>query len=137
MTRGLIASIEMKLILKLLGFCLIAAISGAVAALVLRFVHLPKALAADDIKYTDFLSITLTALSLMITLLGLFLAAAGVIGWATLESKLRSHSVEYLTNQLEKDGKLRKDLEDLLVKIASTGIEGVKAPENEESPYGD
>ncbi|WP_156143833.1 hypothetical protein [Sphingomonas taxi] len=127
----------MKRILKILALCTVAAIAGALATLILHLLHTPLLPAAEDIKYTDFLSITLTALSLMITVLGIFVAAAGVIGWTTLESKLRLHSVEYFSKQLEKDAPLRKEFEQFFADIAYTGIEGLKNPGNEESPYSD
>lgn len=65
------------------------------------------------------------------------MAAAGVIGWSTMESKLKSHSVEYFSEQLAKDGPLRKELEQLIVDVASSGIERLKAPQAEETPYND
>ncbi|RYF49492.1 MAG: hypothetical protein EOO38_07795 [Cytophagaceae bacterium] len=105
--------------------------------IVLHVVHTPNVLTVNDVKYTDFLSITLTALGLMITVLGFFVAAAGVIGWSTLENKLRSHSVEYFAKQLEKEGPLRKELEELFADIAYTGIEGLKEPPRDETPYDD
>ena len=127
----------MKRILKYSALCVVAAIAGALATLALHLFHTTLMPNADDIKYTDFLSITLTALSLMVTVLGIFVAAAGVIGWTTLESKLRSHSVEYFTKELEKDAPLRKEFEKFFADIAYTGIEGLKSPAKEESPYSD
>ena len=92
-------------------------------------------------SYTDFLSITLTALGLMITVLGIFIAAVGVIGWSTLENKLRSHSVDYFTKQLAKDGELRKDFENLILSVSYAGVEEVKdsvqAKNDEEGKYSD
>lgn len=127
----------MKRLLKVLGLCTVAAIAGALATLVLHLFHTPLLPNAEHIKYTDFLSITLTALSLMVTVLGIFVAAAGVIGWTTLESKLQTHSVEYFTKQLEKDAPLRKEFEQFFADIAYTGIEGLKSLGKEESPYSD
>jgi hypothetical protein len=123
--------------LKFLALCIVAAAAGAFMTIVLHVVHTPNVLTVNDVKYTDFLSITLTALGLMITVLGFFVAAAGVIGWSTLENKLRSHSVEYFAKQLEKEGPLRKELEELFADIAYTGIEGLKEPPRDETPYDD
>lgn len=122
--------------LKLIGFLIVAATAGAGASLLLHQFGGPTA-GNNDVSYADFLSITLTALSLMVTVLGLFVAAAGVIGWSTLESKLRSHSVEYFSQQLEKGAPLRKDLEGLFAEIAYTGIEGLKKPGADEDRYVD
>lgn len=78
------------------------------------------------IRYTDVVVIVLTALSLMITMLGIGLAVMGVIGWATFESKLRDSSLTYFAEQLGKDGPLRRELESLLIEISLQGVE--KAP---------
>lgn len=123
--------------LKFIAFFIVAAAAGAGASVLLHLFKTSGAGGGADISYADFLSITLTALSLMVTVLGLFVAAAGVIGWSTLENKLRSHSVEYFARQLEKDAPLRKDLESLFAEIAYTGIEGLKKPENDEDRYTD
>jgi hypothetical protein len=112
---------------KFLILCIVAAAAAAIMTVILHVIQVVPA-GALDVKYTDFLSITLTALGLMITVLGIFVAAAGVIGWTTLESKLRDHSLEYFAKQLEKEGPLRKELEELFAEIAYSGIEGLKAP---------
>ena len=122
--------------LKFIAFFIVAAAAGAGASLLLHLFGTSSGVGID-VSYADFLSITLTALSLMITVLGLFVAAAGVIGWSTLENKLRSHSVEYFSKQLEKDAPLRKELESLFADIAYTGIEGLKKPEMDEDRYVD
>ncbi|TPG43556.1 hypothetical protein EAH79_07360 [Sphingomonas koreensis] len=122
---------------KMLKFIALCITSAAVAAIVTIVLHVAHVSFTEDITYTDFISITLTALGLMITVLGLFVAAAGVIGWTTLESKLRSHSVEYFGKQLEKGGPLREELEEFFADIAYSGIEGLKAPDKEEGPYTD
>jgi hypothetical protein len=82
--------------------------------------------APTEIKYTDVVVIVLTALSLMVTILGVGLAVMAVIGWATFESKLRDSSFSYFAEQLGKDGPLRRELESLLIEISLKGVE--KAP---------
>jgi len=121
---------------KFIALCIVAAVAAAGTTLALHFVGISDG-AESDISYAEFLSVTLTALSIMITVLGLFVAAAGVIGWSTLENKLRSHSVEYFTNQLSKEGPLRQELEELFTSIAYTGIEGLKQSHKEDRPYDD
>jgi len=103
----------------------------------LHFIHTSSAVEVDDVKYTDFLSITLTALSLMVTILGIFIAVAGVVGWATLESKLKAHSVDYFAEQLKQGAPLRGELELFFSQIAHSGIEGLREPPTEERPYTD
>lgn len=131
---------SMKRLIKLAGFCLIAAIFGALSSVLLHVINVANDRTVD-MSYTDFLSITLTALGLMITVLGIFIAAVGVIGWSTLENKLRSHSVDYFTKQLAKDGELRKDFENLILSVSYAGVEEVKDSvqnkNDEEGKYSD
>ncbi len=119
---------------KFIALALVAAVAGALATIALHTSIVPTGVGADDLKYSDFLSITLTALGLMITVLGFFVAAAGVIGWTTLENKLRSHSIEFFQEQLKKDSKLRQELEELIVQVGYTGIENFKAQQGLNNP---
>jgi hypothetical protein len=114
-------------IFKFITLALVAAVAGALTTVALHTSIMPSNLANNDLNYSDFLSITLTALGLMITVLGFFVAAAGVIGWTTLESKLRSHSIEYFQEQLQKDSKLRTELEEIIAQVGYAGIENFKA----------
>ena len=123
---------------------LIAAISGAAVTGAFHLGIAPPQVGADDISYADFLAITLTALALMITILGFFVATAGVIGWTTLENKLKDHSTSYFKDQLSKDGDLRAELEDLFAEIAYEGVEeykknssNVSGEDREEIEYND
>ena len=113
------------------GFIFVLA-SSATAAVTTFVYHkvLGGGIALDDIKYQDFVSISLTALGLMMTILGFFVAAAGVIGWTTIESKLRDHSISYFKEQLSKDGPLRAEFEQLLSDIAYEGIDNLKTELN-------
>jgi|EndMetStandDraft_5_1072996.scaffolds.fasta_scaffold823403_2 hypothetical protein len=90
----------MKAIFRLFIVVFVAATSGVLATVAIHAVGVSNGLKAD-VSYTDFISIMLTALGLMITVLGFFVAAAGVIGWATLESKLKEHSFGYFSEQLD------------------------------------
>lgn len=127
----------MKKIVKFLAICLLSGVTSFSVTVAMNIFHVPSAPGIVDVKYTDFISITLTALGLMIAVLGFFVAAAGVIGWSAIESRLKSHSTEYVAKQLAKDGELRSELERLISQIAYSGIEGLKKPEAEERPYND
>lgn len=132
----------MAQIFKFLALALIAAVAGAGVTILFHWGTAPAMSATvDDITYADFLSITLTALGVMITILGFFVAAAGVLGWTTLENKLKSHSVDYFKEQLKENAKLRREFEELIVKVAHSGIESFKAQkgieDNSELPGND
>ncbi|MGL3822587.1 hypothetical protein [Sphingopyxis sp. R3-92] len=126
--------------LKWGAVAIVAAIFGSLSSLFVHVINVSNDRSAD-MSYADFLSITLTALGLMITVLGIFVAAVGVIGWSTLESKLRSHSLDFFTKQLEKDGELRKEFEQLILGVAYEGVQkvnrdGATSPD-EEGKYAD
>ena len=116
---------------KLVILALVAALSGGAVTAAFHLGVAPPKVGAADLSYADFLAITLTALALMITVLGFFVAAAGVVGWTTLESKLRDHSVTYFKDQLSKDGELRAELEELFADIAYEGVEEYRKNSNE------
>jgi len=126
----------LKAIFKFLALMFVAGLSAAVATIIYHSALAPNATPSMDLKYVDFISITLTALSLMITVLGFFVAAASVIGWTTIENKLRDHSLTYFKEQLSKDGKLRTEFEELIAAIAYEGVENFKA-QNETKNGGD
>lgn len=103
-----------------------ASTSSALVTILFHTGVVSRVSGSNDLSYSDFLSITLTALSLMITVLGIFVAAASFIGWTTIENKLRDHSVTYFQDQLSKDGKLREEFEQIISHIAYEGIENFK-----------
>ena len=112
----------MARIFRFIIFAIIAGFSGGFVTLLLHAVGVVQPVGTTELSYADFVSIMLTALGLMITVLGFFVAAAGVIGWTTLENKLKDHSVTYFKEQLSKNGKLREEMEQLIVSIAHEGI---------------
>lgn len=120
----------MKAIFKFLAHAFVAGLAGAIVTIFYHSSLKPGTTPSLDLNYVDFLSITLTALSLMITILGFFVAAASVIGWSTIENKLKDHSITYFKEQLSKDGNLRSEFEELISAIAYEGIENIKAQQD-------
>ena len=49
-----------------------------------------------EISYSDFISIMLTAISLLMTVLAIFLAVFGVLGWSSIESRVHEKTEAYL-----------------------------------------
>lgn len=114
------------------GFIVVlgAAVTAALTTLIYHKLLVGKP-SLENIRYQDFVSLSLTALGLMLTVLGFFVAAASIIGWTTIESKLREHSIQYFTKQLSKDGELRAEFEKLITEIAYEGIKQLR-PNGEE-----
>ena len=109
------------------GLLLLGALVGVAS-------HLFVNTAPKDISYADLVVIVLTALAVMLAILGLGLAALTIVGWATFEAKLRDNSFSYFAEQLGKDGPLRRELETLLVEIS---LQGIQSAESEEAPSED
>jgi hypothetical protein len=110
----------MKRALIMLGFCFLTVVLTVMTMLFIQ--NLAPVQSIGEVSYVDLISIVLTALSIMITILGLFVAVLGVIGWTTFEGKLRDHSFTYLTAELSKDGKLRKEFEAILTEMSLRGV---------------
>lgn len=111
---------------------------GAILLLIVQYsVQLPSA--DKDMTYSDFISIILTALGVMLTALTIFLGVLAVVGWTSIESKLRDHSISYFKDQLSSEGPLRAELEELFTEIAYEGIESYKTQQqsNQEEAYRD
>ena len=81
------------------GLCLISGIVGG--ALNRNF-----GTSSYTLSYADFVSIMLTAISLLITVLAVFLAIAGVIGWNSIEQKVHTKTEDFLSKGFEKGGQL-------------------------------
>ena len=81
------------------GLCLISGIVGG--ALNRNF-----GTSSYTLSYADFISIMLTAVSLLITVLAVFLAIAGVIGWNSIEQKVHTKTEDFLSKGFEKGGQL-------------------------------
>lgn len=78
------------------GLCLLAAVTGI--ALTSRFKQ-----SQYDVTYADFISILLTAISVMMMLLAFIISIMAVIGWNSIGAKVASDVKDYL-NEGFKDG---------------------------------
>lgn len=53
-----------------------------------------------EISYSDFISIMLTAISLLMTLVAILIAVLGILGWSSIENKVRE-KVDILFGELK------------------------------------
>lgn len=106
--------IPWAVIFKTLGIVLLCAVCGAIGAIATtKFGQV-----ANGFSYTEFISIILTAISLLMTVLAFFLAVLGVIGWNSISTRIRERTEEFL-NEGFKDGNslnemLRKRAEEIM-----------------------
>lgn len=93
-------------LLKMVALVVACVISGCVGA------ALSKNIGSSSytLSYADFISILLTAVSLLMTVLAIFLAIAGFLGWTTIEQKVRSKAEDYLAEGFSQDGHLLRML---------------------------
>ena len=86
------------------------------------------------LEYADFVSIMLTAASLLITVLAVFLAVAGFVGWTTIEQKVHGKTEDFLAKGLEKGGRLHHMIVEMIErKTDETMYRGVE-PVGEDEP---
>ncbi len=123
----------MRYIPHIITIMLILAIGASLLLIVQHAAHLPSP--DNQMTYADFITIILTALGVMLTALTIFLGVLAVVGWTSIESKLRDHSMSYFKDELSSNGSLRAELEELFTEIAYEGIESYKSqqqPKQEE-----
>lgn len=116
----------MKILFKAFLITLCSAVTAAITTYAYHRFLINKPI-TESIDYKDFVSISMTALGLMLTILGFFVAAASLIGWTTIESKLKDHSIQYFKEQLKEGSELRKKLDEI---VSSVAYEGVRNLEN-------
>jgi hypothetical protein len=114
------------LALKIAGFVGLAVLSGLVgAALASHF-----GTSSLSISYVDFISVVLSALGVLLMVVTLFVAILAVIGWTSIESKLRAHSIEFIGSELRDD----KPLGQMVRKAVRDAVyEGIMPADEEEA----
>jgi hypothetical protein len=102
------------------GLCLI---SGVVGGALTRH----SGTNSYTLSYADFVSIMLTAISVLMTLLAIFLAVAGFVGWTTIEQKVHSKTEDFLAKGFEKGARLDRIVVDMIErKTEQIMFEGVQ-----------
>lgn len=121
----------MNLYLKLCGVLVLCAISGALGAWLFP---VGSSIAVDaDLKYTDLIAIILTALSVIITILAIFLGVAGVIGWRSISSGAKNSVEEFLKTESKDGGVLDRIVRAEAREAMFQGIDSMR--EQEEQDY--
>ena len=85
--------------------CLLSGFAGAVIS---RGISVKL---VADMGYTDLVSIMLAAASLIITVLALILAIAGVLGWQSISKGVQNRTTDFLQDGLQDGGTLAKLVE--------------------------
>lgn len=102
------------------GLCLLAGVVGS--ALTRHF-----GTSSYTLSYADFISVMLTAISLLMALLAFFIAILAFIGWNSVSGKVASEVGKYLTEGFKDGQPLHKMLVDQANRARYEGIQRVDA----------
>ncbi|MDH7975668.1 hypothetical protein QH494_26075 [Sphingomonas sp. AR_OL41] len=113
-----------------IGLCLISGVIGG--AMNRNF-----GASSYTLSYADFISIMLTAISLLMTVLAIFLGVFGFIGWNSIEQKAHTKTEQFLISGFKDGGRLHKMLfervEDALrLKTEEIMFEGISSIEEDD-----
>lgn len=89
-------------VLKVAGIIVLCLVSGVIGGSFTK--HFGTS--SYTLSYADFISIMLTAVSLLMTVLAIFLAVVGFVGWTTIEQKVHGKTEDFLAKGFEKGGRL-------------------------------
>lgn len=128
--------------LKIAGVVALCLISGAIGGGLTR----QFGTSTYTMSYADFVSVMLTAVSLLMTVLAIFLAVAGFLGWSTIEQKVHGKTEDFLTEGFKKGGRLDRVVVDMIERkteeimfqgVDPVGEDDLKANENAANPKGE
>lgn len=100
------------------AFIVCMIVSGLIGGAISRFFS-PSSFA---ISYVDFISIMLTSLGIILTALAVFIGILAILGWNSIEDKLRDHSHDYIRRQLEEGNPLRDDIRRSVREVVYEGV---------------
>lgn len=118
-------------VLKVAGVASLCVISGVIGASLTR----NFGTSSYTLSYADFVSIMLTAISLLMTVLAIFLAVAGFVGWTTIEQKVHGKTEDFLAEGFKKGGRLDNIVVDTIHRkteeIMFSGVQPVDGDDRE------
>lgn len=93
------------------------------------------------LSYADFITIMLTAVSVLMTVLAIFLAVFGFIGWNSIEQKVHAKTEDFLASGFEKGNRLdnmvaskvAEAIEIKTVEMMFNGIESLEEADDDKS----
>ncbi|GAA4745711.1 hypothetical protein GCM10023264_08990 [Sphingomonas daechungensis] len=114
--------------LKALGVAVLCLVSGVLGGALTR----NFGTSSYSLSYADFISIMLTAVSLLMTVLAIFLAVFGVIGWNAIQGRVHQRTEEFLNEGFKEGRPLYQMLETRATEIIYEGIIPVVGAEDDE-----
>lgn len=111
------------------GAIVLSLFSAAIGALLSR--HIGES--TYTISFVDFISVLLTAISLLMTLLAFFIAILALVGWNTIADRVRDATKEFLENGIKENGPIYTILQQTSERVTYEGVsEFQKGADNEE-----
>lgn len=84
------------------------------------------------LSYADFISVMLTCLGVMLAIVTLFVGVLAVLGWTSIEARLRDHSIQYIGSELQEG----KPLGELVRRAVREAVyEGVLPDDDPDEPF--
>jgi hypothetical protein len=115
--------------LKALGVAVLCVVSGIIGSALTR----NFGTSSYSISYADFVSIMLTAVSLLMTVLAIFLGVFGFIGWNAIQGRVHQRTEEFLNEGFKEGRPLYQMLETRATEIIYEGIIPVVGDDDEEN----
>ena len=120
--------------LRGLGVVVLCLVSGVIGGALTR----NFGTSSYTLSYADFVSVMLTAVSLLMTVLAIFLAVIGFLGWTSIEQKAHSKADQFLEDGFKDGGRLHKMLferveEALRLKTEEIMFEGIAPIEKDDA----
>lgn len=118
--------------LKVAGIVSLCLVSGVVGGALTRNFGTSH----YTLSYADFVSVMLTAVSLLMTVLAIFLAVFGFLGWTTIEQKVHAKTEDFLAKGFTKGERLDRVVVEMIERMTQEIMfEGVQ-PVGEEDLNG-
>ena len=118
-------------VFKGVGLVLAASVCGLIGAVLSRNVGT----SSYTISYADFVSVMLSAVTLVMTLLGFILALLAYVGWRELneriDAKVVGRTTEFLEDGFREGNSLHRMLEKRWRRAAYSGVEPIETDDEE------
>lgn len=115
------ASTRVSGVLRIAGVVTLCLLSGLVGGALTR----NFGTSSYTLSYADFISIMLTAVSLLMTVLAIFLAVFGFIGWNSIEQKVHSKTEDFLGKGFESGGRLDRMVQKRVIQVIENKTEEI------------
>ena len=122
----------MKRFGSILGIVLLCLVAGALGGALTR----QFGTSSYTLSYADFISILLTAVTLLMTLLGFFIAILALVGWNSISGKVASDVSRFLADGFKDGEPLHRMLVDQTNRAMYSGVHSVDSDLPDEDAEG-